>query len=147
MSVAISICFNLPDIFKSEVLASVMQHYLDAKTLPVLFVWTVLQAVATYKHLAGWVATTLLSRLIIKKVWTNQQLWDGFILCAERTEPNSFDALLQLPKEQLRDLVERKPAMKVKLRDWLTKRAGKNKARYGGFWEVLGDDSVEATAA
>jgi symplekin len=104
----------------------------------------VLQAVATYKHLTGWVATTLLSRLITKKVWTNQQLWDGFILCAERTEPTSFDALLQLPKEQLKDLVEKRPAMKPKLRDWLTKRAGKNKARYSGFFEVLGDGTEAA---
>jgi hypothetical protein len=38
---AIAICIAMPDIFKSEVLASVMQHYLDAKTLPVLFLWTV----------------------------------------------------------------------------------------------------------
>ena len=102
----------------------------------------VLQAVATYKHLTGWVSTNLLSRLITKKVWTNQQLWDGFILCAERTEPNSFDALLQLPKEQLKDLVEKRPAMKVKLREYLTKRAGKSKARNGVYWEVLGEDVV-----
>lgn len=143
---AISICINMPDIFKSEVLASVMQHYLDAKVLPMLFLWTVLQAVATYKLLAGWVSTTLLSRLITKKVWTNPQLWDGFILCAEKTEPTSFDALLQLPKEQLKDLVEKRPAMKVKLREWLLKRAGKNKARYGVYWEVLGDESVDMVA-
>ncbi|KAG8817803.1 hypothetical protein FRC17_011086 [Serendipita sp. 399] len=139
---AISVCFNMPETFKSEVLASVMQHYLDAKTLPMLFVWTVLQAVATYKHLTGWVSTTLLSRLITKKVWTNPQLWDGFILCAERTEPNSFDALLQLPKEQLRDLVDRKPVIKVKLREWLTKRAGKQQARYAGIFELLGDTTA-----
>lgn len=31
----------MPDIFNSDVLVSVMQHYLDAKTLPVLFLWTV----------------------------------------------------------------------------------------------------------
>lgn len=142
---AISVCFNMPEIFKSEVLASVMQHYLDAKALPMLFLWTVLQAVATYKHLAAWVSTTLLSRLITKKVWTDRQLWNGFILCAERTEPNSFDALLQLPKEQLRDLVEKRPAMKPKLRDWLTKKAGKNKARFSGFFEVLGDDAMDQT--
>lgn len=104
-----------------------------------------LQSVGTYKHLTGWVATTLLSRLITKKVWTNPQLWEGFIYCAEKTEPTSFDALLQLPKEQLRDLVEKRPAMKSKLRDWLTKRAGKNvnSARYGGFWEVLREESTE----
>ena len=105
----------------------------------------VLQAVATYKHLAAWVSTTLLSRLITKKVWTDRQLWSGFILCAERTEPNSFDALLQLPKEQLRDLVEKRPVMKPKLRDWLTKKAGKNKARFSGFFEVLGDDAMDQT--
>lgn len=99
-----------------------------------------LQAVATYKHLTGWVSTTLLSRLITKKVWTNQQLWDGFILCAERTEPDSFGALLQLPKEQLRDLVEKRPTMKVKLRDWLVKRVGKDKAKVGMFWDVLGGE-------
>lgn len=99
-----------------------------------------MQAVSTYKTLTGWVSTTLLSRLITKKVWTNPRLWDGFIRCAKQTEPSSFNSLLQLPKEQLRDLVEKQPAMKSKLRDFVVKRAGKNRSQYGAFFEVLGEE-------
>lgn len=38
---AINICFSMPEIFKPDILASVMQHYLDSTTLPLLFLRTV----------------------------------------------------------------------------------------------------------
>ncbi|KAG8920094.1 hypothetical protein FRC01_000934 [Tulasnella sp. 417] len=135
---AIGICFAMSDVFTSEILAVVMQQLVDAPTLPVLFMRTVIQAVTTYKNLINFVATTLFSRLIVKKVWTNPQLWEGFIRCARITSPVSFGALLQLPKEQLREVVDKQPSLRDGLRDFVIKKE-RNKQKLASFLETLGD--------
>lgn len=147
----------MTDVFRSEILAVVMQQIVDEPVLPVLFLRTVcvyyrrsddqltqiydqvIQAVTTYKSLVPFVSTTLLSRLITKKIWQNPHLWEGFIRCAKVIAPASFGALLQLPKEQLRELVDKQPSLKSGLRDYVTKKAG-NKARVAGFLDIFGDD-------
>ncbi|KAH0836650.1 Symplekin tight junction protein C terminal-domain-containing protein [Lanmaoa asiatica] len=136
---AIGICFSMTDVFRSEILAVVMQQIVDEPVLPVLFLRTVIQAVTTYKSLVAFVSTTLLSRLITKKIWQNPHLWEGFIRCAKVIAPASFGALLQLPKEQLRELVDKQPSLKSGLRDYVTKKAG-NKARVAGFLDLFGED-------
>ncbi|KAF9530352.1 Symplekin tight junction protein C terminal-domain-containing protein [Crepidotus variabilis] len=135
---AIGICFSMTDVFRSEILAVVMQQIMDNPSLPVLFLRTVIQAVTTYKSLVGFVATTLLSRLITKKIWTNPPLWEGFIRCAKAIAPASFGALLQLPRDQLRELVDKQPSLKAGLRDYVTKKAP-NKARGAGFLDIFGE--------
>ncbi|PPQ65473.1 LOW QUALITY PROTEIN: hypothetical protein CVT26_000113 [Gymnopilus dilepis] len=137
-SQAIGICFSMTDVFRSEILAVVMQQIMDRPDLPVLFMRTVIQAVTTYKSLVGFVSTTLLSRLITKKIWDVPPLWDGFIRCAKLIAPASFGALLQLPKDQLRELVDKQPSLKSGLREYVTKRAP-NKARGAGFLEIFGE--------
>ncbi|KZT27847.1 hypothetical protein NEOLEDRAFT_1130335 [Neolentinus lepideus HHB14362 ss-1] len=137
---AIGICFSITDVFRSEILAVVMQQIMDQPVLPTLFLRTVIQAVTTYKSLVGFVSTTLLSRLITKKIWTNPPLWEGFIRCAKIIAPSSFGALLQLPKDQLRDLVEKQPSLKAGLREYVMKKAG-NKAQKAGYLEFLGDET------
>ena len=92
----------------------------------------------TYKSLIGFVSTTLLSRLITKKIWTNPPLWEGFIRCAKVIAPASFSALLQLPKDQLRELVDKQPSLKSGLRDYVIKKAP-NKARGAGYLDIFGD--------
>ncbi|KIK99799.1 hypothetical protein PAXRUDRAFT_822333 [Paxillus rubicundulus Ve08.2h10] len=136
---AIGICFSMTDVFRSEILAVVMQQIVDEPVLPVLFLRTVIQAVTTYKSLVAFVSTTLLSRLITKKIWQNPHLWEGFIRCARVIAPASFGALLQLPKEQLRELVDKQPSLKSGLRDYVTKKAG-NKARVATFLDIFGED-------
>ncbi|KAH8111033.1 Symplekin tight junction protein C terminal-domain-containing protein [Phellopilus nigrolimitatus] len=136
---AIGICFSMTDVFRSEILAVVMQQIVDEPVLPVLFLRTVIQAVTTYKSLVGFVSTTLLSRLITKKIWTNPPLWEGFIRCAKTIAPASFGALLQLPKDPLRELVDKQPGLKAGLREFVLKKAG-NKARQAGFLDLFGDD-------
>ncbi|KAH6916084.1 Symplekin tight junction protein C terminal-domain-containing protein [Coprinopsis sp. MPI-PUGE-AT-0042] len=143
---AIGICFSMTDVFRSEVLAVVMQQIMDEPVLPVLFLRTVIQAVTTYKSLIGFVSTTLLSRLITKKIWTNPPLWEGFIRCAKVTAPSSFGALLQLPKDQLRELVDKQPSLKAGLRDHVTKKAP-NKARLAGFLDIFGEVPSETKAS
>ncbi|KAJ7504498.1 Symplekin tight junction protein C terminal-domain-containing protein [Mycena galericulata] len=135
---AISVCFSMTDVFRSEILAVVMQQIMDEPVLPVLFLRTVIQAVTTYKSLVGFVSTTLLSRLITKKIWTNPRLWEGFIWCAKVIAPASFGALLQLPKDQLRELVDKQPSLKSGLRDYVTKKAT-NKARVAGFLDIFAE--------
>ncbi|KAI6112643.1 Symplekin tight junction protein C terminal-domain-containing protein [Pisolithus sp. B1] len=143
---AIGICFSMTDVFRSEILAVVMQQIVDEPVLPVLFLRTVIQAVTTYKSLVPFVSTTLLSRLITKKIWQNPHLWEGFIRCAKVIAPASFGALLQLPKEQLRELVDKQPSLKSGLRDYVTKKAG-NKARVAGFLDIFGDDDNMPSSA
>jgi len=77
--------------------------------------------VTTYKSLQPFVSTTLLSRLISKKVWETPALWEGFIRCAKAIAPSSFAALLQLPKEWLEDLVKKQPGMRTPLREYVIK--------------------------
>jgi len=143
---AIGICFSMTDVFRSEILAVVMHQIADEPVLPTLFMRTVIQAVTTYKSLIGFVSTTLFSRLITKKIWTNPPLWEGFIRCAKIIAPASFGALLQLPKEQLKDVVDKQPSLKSGLREHVMKKAG-NKARAPGFLDLFGEEENKAPAA
>lgn len=153
----------MTNVFRSEVLAAVLNQIVEEPVLPVLFMRTVshfgsnihldfasdllvvspqaIMAVKTYKSLSSYVSRTFLSRLILKKVWQTPLLWDGFALCVKQTAPASFAALIQLPKEQLLDVLAKQPSLKEGLRDYLTKKAGGNRARLLGYLEMLGEDS------
>lgn len=136
---AIQICFSMSDIFRSEVIGAVLNQLIEEPQLPVLFMRTAIFAVRTYKSLSSYISTILLSRLITKKVWQQPALWTGFKICAKQTAPGSFGALIQLPREQLRDVVSNQPELRIGLRDYLVKKAGGNKARLKGFLELLGE--------
>ncbi|KAF8661382.1 hypothetical protein AX16_001475 [Volvariella volvacea WC 439] len=137
---AINICLSMTDVFRAEVLGAVMQQILDEPVLPTLFLRTVIQIVTTYKTHLGFVTSTLLARLITKKIWTNPQLWEGFILCAKATAPASFGALLQLPNQQLKELVDKQPSLKVSLREYISNnKKSANKARQQTLLEIIGE--------
>ena len=76
----------------------------------------------------------------------NPPLWEGFIRCAKVIAPASFGALLQLPKEQLRELVDKQPSLKAGLREYVMKKAG-NKARVAGYLDIFGEDDSTPTSA
>jgi symplekin len=61
-------------------------------------------------------------------------------MCAKKIAPASFGALLQLPKDQLRDLVDKQPQLKVQLREFVIKMAGNSKTKHVGFMEIFGDE-------
>ncbi|SPO30932.1 related to Symplekin [Ustilago trichophora] len=143
---AIQICFSMTDVYRSEVLAAVLNQISEDQNLPMLFMRTVIMAVSTYKSLSGYVARNLLSRLITKKIWQNPPLWDGFILCAKQTAPSSFGALIQLPKDQLREVVSRQPDLRTGLVEYLTTKAGGNRARLATFMDMLGPDPADTAA-
>ncbi|KAI0091687.1 Symplekin tight junction protein C terminal-domain-containing protein [Irpex rosettiformis] len=136
---AIGVCFSMTDIFRSDILAVVMNQLVDEPVLPTLFLRTVIQAVSTYRTLVGFVSSTLLTRLIIKKVWTVPPLWEGFMRCAKLIAPASFGALLQLPKEQLRDIIDKQPSLKSGLREYVMKKSA-NKSRTSALLELFTED-------
>ncbi|KAI0343250.1 hypothetical protein BDW22DRAFT_1356862 [Trametopsis cervina] len=143
---AIGVCFSMTDIFRSDILAAVMNQLVDETVLPTLFLRTVIQAVTTYRTLVGFVSSTLLTRLIIKKVWTVPPLWEGFIRCAKLIAPASFGALLQLPKEQLRDIIDKQPGLKSGLREYVMKKSG-NKSRVSALLDLFAEDETQPPPA
>ncbi|KAL3281104.1 hypothetical protein HHI36_004328 [Cryptolaemus montrouzieri] len=97
---ATSLCLQEKQVFTQEVMAVVLQQLMDQTPLPTLLMRTVIQALGSYPRLSGFVMN-ILQRLIIKQVWKQKVVWEGFIKCCQRTKPQSFAVLMQLPPPQL----------------------------------------------
>merc|ERR1712107_357883 len=102
---ATGLCFQEKSVFTMEVLTIVLQQLMEQKDIPLLLMRTVIQSVALYPNLIGF-TMNILQRLIVKQVWKQKMLWEGFIKCCERTKPQSFRVLLQVPPTQLRLLLD-----------------------------------------
>ncbi|TNN03648.1 hypothetical protein fugu_000677 [Takifugu bimaculatus] len=109
-----NLCFGEKNVYTSEVLAVVMQQLMDQNPLPMLLMRTVIQSLTMYPRLGGFVMN-ILSRLIMKQVWKYPKVWEGFVKCCQRTKPQSYSVLLQLPSAQLTSMFERCPEMREPL--------------------------------
>ncbi|KAM3862160.1 symplekin [Diretmus argenteus] len=111
---ATNLCFGERNVYTSEVLAVVMQQLMEQSPLPILLMRTVIQSLTMYPRLGGFVMN-ILSRLIVKQVWKYPKVWEGFVKCCQRTKPQSYSVLLQLPPTQLMSVFERCPEMREPL--------------------------------
>ncbi|KAG8237770.1 hypothetical protein J437_LFUL017085 [Ladona fulva] len=111
---ATSQCFAENQVYTQEVLAVVMQQLMEQSPLPTLLMRTVIQSLSLYPRLIGFVMN-ILQRLILKQVWKQKKVWEGFIKCCQRTKPQSFQVLLQLPPTQLRDVFVNSPDLQQPL--------------------------------
>lgn len=111
---ATNLCFGETNVYTSEVLAVVMQQLMEQNPLPMLLMRTVIQSLTMYPRLGGFVMN-ILSRLIVKQVWKYPKVWEGFVKCCQRTKPQSYSVLLQLPPAQLTSVFERCPEMREPL--------------------------------
>ncbi|KAF7655817.1 hypothetical protein LDENG_00049490 [Lucifuga dentata] len=111
---ATNLCFGEKNVYTSEVLAVVMQQLMEQSPLPMLLMRTVIQSLTMYPRLGGFVMN-ILSRLILKQVWKYPKVWEGFVKCCQRTKPQSYSVLLQLPPAQLTSVFERCPEMREPL--------------------------------
>ncbi|KAM6307755.1 LOW QUALITY PROTEIN: symplekin [Podargus strigoides] len=109
---ATNLCFAERNVYTSEVLAVVMQQLMEQSPLPMLLMRTVIQALSMYPRLGGFVMN-ILARLIMKQVWKYPKV--GFIKCCQRTRPQSFQVLLQLPPPQLAAIFEKCPELREPL--------------------------------
>ncbi|XP_045470394.1 symplekin [Harmonia axyridis] len=113
---ATSLCLQDKQIFTQEVMAVVLQQLMEQTPLPTLLMRTVIQALGSYPRLSGFVMN-ILQRLIIKQVWKQKVVWEGFIKCCQRTKPQSFAVLMQLPPPQLTEALNMCPELRVPLKD------------------------------
>lgn len=49
------------------------------------------------------------------QVWKYPKVWEGFIKCCQRTKPQSFQVILQLPPQQLSAVFEKCPELREPL--------------------------------
>ncbi|XP_015126326.1 symplekin [Diachasma alloeum] len=112
---ATSLCFAEKQVYTQETLAVVMQHLMELNPLPTLLMRTVIQSLSLYPRLSGFVMN-ILQRLILKQVWKQPKVWEGFVKCCERTQPQSFAVILQLPPQQLGEALNMAPGLKGPLR-------------------------------
>ncbi|KAG0044496.1 hypothetical protein BGZ83_010276 [Gryganskiella cystojenkinii] len=143
---AIDICFNHPEIFKSEIIAVVLQQLLDQPQIPSLFMRTVIHAITLYKNLVGFVNSMILARLVTKKVWTRPVLWKGFIRCAKIMQPTSSSVLASLPKPQLKEVLQEEPSLKESVEAYQKAKASGRRVG-GGVTKQLNVQNVVAAAA
>ncbi|RWS26462.1 symplekin-like protein, partial [Leptotrombidium deliense] len=94
-----------------KVLAVVIQLLMEQNPLPTLLMRTVIQSLSLYPRLIGFVMN-ILQRLILKQVWKQKKVWEGFIKCCQKTKPQSFQVLLQLPAPQLHAVFAASPDFK-----------------------------------
>ncbi|KAF9436887.1 hypothetical protein BGZ76_002688 [Entomortierella beljakovae] len=127
---AMDICFGHPEIYKSEIIAVVLQQLLDLPNIPSLFMRTVIQAITLYENLVGFVNSMILKKLVGRKVWTKPVLWKGFVRCSKLTQPGSCSILATLPKPQLKDVLTMEPSLKEPVDAYL--KAKSSGRRIGG---------------
>lgn len=111
---ATNLCFAERNVYTSEVLAVVMQQLMEQSPLPMLLMRTVIQSLTMYPRLGGFVMN-ILARLIMKQVWKYPKVWEGFIKCCQRTKPQSFQVILQLPPQQLGAVFDKCPELREPL--------------------------------
>ncbi|KAF9313008.1 hypothetical protein BG003_005695 [Podila horticola] len=142
---AMDICFNHPEIYKSEIIAVVLQQLLDQPTIPSLFMRTVIQAITLYKNLVGFVNSMILARLVAKKVWTRPVLWKGFVRCAKLMQPTSSSVLATLPKPQLKEVLAMDPSLKEPVEAYVKAKSSGRRVG-GGAAKQVNLQNVAATA-
>jgi symplekin len=114
---ATSLCLAEKDVYTHEVLGVVMQQLVEMSPLPTLLMRTVIQSHTMYPRLSGFI-TNLLHRLIVKQVWKSKLIWDGFVKCCQRLQPQSMGVLVQLPAAQLQDALAICPDLKSPLTEY-----------------------------
>uniref|UniRef100_A0A8C6Y859 Symplekin n=1 Tax=Naja naja TaxID=35670 RepID=A0A8C6Y859_NAJNA len=108
---ATNLCFAEHNVYTSEVLAVVMQQLMEQNPLPMLLMRTVIQSLTMYPA-CGF---HIFELCFFPQVWKYPKVWEGFIKCCQRTKPQSFQVILQLPPQQLSAVFEKCPELREPL--------------------------------
>jgi len=104
------LCFDQKVVVRQDVLAKVLQQLVDTNPIPPLFLRTIIQTIGRCKQMLGYVMGILKS-LIVKQLWNDKRLWQGFIKCCKMTLPTSIPILLQLPAPQFEEALQKVPSI------------------------------------
>ncbi len=112
----IQVCFtqaqsgNASALFTSSVLATGLSQLAELPApLPALLGRSLLQSVAlavASSALTPQFLISLLGKLIGRRAWSQQSLWEGWIRCVRALMPGSLSVLLQLPGEELAKVLQ-----------------------------------------
>ncbi|EDV43780.1 uncharacterized protein Dana_GF18650 [Drosophila ananassae] len=114
---ATSLCLGERELYTQEVLMAVLQQLLEVNPLPTLMMRTTIQSLTLYPRLANFVIN-LLQRLIIKQVWRQKVIWEGFLKTIQRLKPQSLPVMLHLPPAQLVDALQQCPDLRPALLEY-----------------------------
>lgn len=124
---AIRFCFMESKFFTKSVFAQALSKLAGEKDIPLLFMHTLIQSVTNYTDLQGF-GITILSDLASRKIWSSQEkhVWDGWIRCALKLQPDSFGAILHLPVPQLKNVLGATPELKERLGKYIKNRRSRS---------------------
>ena len=108
---AIDMCFQMRRTFTQETLSIVLQQLLEELAIPFFLMRTIIQALKIYPKMGGFIVNAL-QKLILKQVWKQKVIWDGWIKACKETVPQSYAVMLQLPNAQLADFLDRAPLLR-----------------------------------
>ncbi|XP_029405964.2 symplekin [Bactrocera dorsalis] len=111
---ATSICLTEKEVFTQDVLIGVLQQLVEVVPIPTLLMRTIIQSITLYPRLTNFVLN-LLQRLILKQVWRQKVIWEGFLKCCQRLKPQSLPVLLHLPHQQLVSALDQCPDLRQPL--------------------------------
>lgn len=114
---ATSICMAEKEIYTQDVLATCLQQMTDLTPTPTLLMRTMIQGFTIYPKLSLFVVN-LLQRLILKQIWKEKVLWDGFLKCCQRLKPHSLSVLITLPHPQLSESLQLCPDLRAPLLEY-----------------------------
>lgn len=109
-------CLAFRTFFSEKSIATALQRMAEFPKIPLLFMRTMLMALDRYSSLVD-VCLSIMMRLIEKQVWTQSQLWKGYLRCLEVCAPRCVDVLLRLPPTQFREVLTEKPSLKALIAD------------------------------
>ena len=111
---ATSLCLAEKEVFTQDVLIGALQQLVEIVPIPTLLMRTIIQSLTLYPRMANFVLN-LLQRLILKQVWRQKVIWEGFLKCLQRLKPSSLPVMLQLPPQQLMNALEQCPDLRQPL--------------------------------
>lgn len=124
---ALNIIFEMRESFDSKVYGIVIQSLVEEHgPLPTLFMRTVIQVAKELPRLADFIVMEILPRLVRQEVWSNSNMWRGFMLVLETTftsQPGAAARVLaMLPMSQLEDVLVKHPEWRVQLREYVARQ-------------------------
>lgn len=114
---ATSLCLAEKDVYTQDVLGACLQQLVDIIPIPTLLMRTVIQSLALYPRLSNFIIG-LLQRLVLKQVWKQKVVWEGFLKCCQRLKPQSSSVLIQLPLSQLQNALNQCPDLRAPLLEY-----------------------------
>ncbi|KAI9575687.1 symplekin [Glossina fuscipes] len=114
---ATSLCLSEKDVYTYDVLIGVLQQLVEFSPTPTLLMRTVIQSLSLYPRLGNFVLN-LLQRLILKQVWRQKVIWEGFLKCLQRLKTTALPIMLQLPPQQLANALDQCPELRQPLLEY-----------------------------